>query len=278
MPRRSRLGRLAGEKFAAENIKRQREARGWSTAALAKAVTEAGCPISQTAVWRIENAEPRRKISVDELIAFAEVFSLTLSDLLSPNGGEPPLGLLRLYVNRLVDAAEWADVPRRRESVATIRMAAAMWEFPQAEREISEMLAEVTARLAGPGRGGSMLSRLSLRLDDRLTEFHQKGKSDRMLGPLEIIAYGQEVGMTKEEIKDFSEQWSVGETVSAWLDAGVVYFTHREEEFWAPVERLVIADGLISVSAECGDREKNWARGIANLHGFARIPWREPTE
>ena len=87
MPRITRAekaGDLDSEANLAERIGLERERRSWSTAELARRMTEAGCPTSQSAVWRIENGVPRRKISVDELLAVSKVFGQALEDLVKP--------------------------------------------------------------------------------------------------------------------------------------------------------------------------------------------------
>jgi transcriptional regulator with XRE-family HTH domain len=84
MPKRT-PGVLETEENVAAHVQREREARGWSTAELAKRMTRAGCPMNQSAVWRIESGEPRRRITVEELLGFARVFRLSIDDLLSPD-------------------------------------------------------------------------------------------------------------------------------------------------------------------------------------------------
>jgi transcriptional regulator with XRE-family HTH domain len=72
------------EENAAERVQLERERRGWSTGELAKRMTEAGYPINQSSVWRIESGEPRRRINLNEAIGFAKVFDLSLEDFLGP--------------------------------------------------------------------------------------------------------------------------------------------------------------------------------------------------
>ncbi|MFI9270223.1 helix-turn-helix transcriptional regulator [Kitasatospora sp. NPDC052896] len=72
------------EENAAERVRLERELLGWSTGELAKRMTEAGYPINQSSVWRIESGEPRRRINLDEAIGFAKVFNLPLEDFLGP--------------------------------------------------------------------------------------------------------------------------------------------------------------------------------------------------
>lgn len=75
---------LWSEDNLAERVRLEREARGWSTGALAERMTKAGYPMNQSAIWRIESGTPRRRINLDEAIGFAEVFATSLEDLLSP--------------------------------------------------------------------------------------------------------------------------------------------------------------------------------------------------
>jgi len=69
--------------MASRRIRYERERRGWSTAELARRVTEAGYRINQSSVWAIESGEPRRKISLGEAVAFANVFDLDLDELMT---------------------------------------------------------------------------------------------------------------------------------------------------------------------------------------------------
>jgi transcriptional regulator with XRE-family HTH domain len=75
---------LSSEDALARRVAHERERRGWSPAQLAKAMTDAGQPMNQSSIWKIENARPRRKITVDEAVTFARVFDMTLEQLLVP--------------------------------------------------------------------------------------------------------------------------------------------------------------------------------------------------
>lgn len=44
-------------------------------------MTDAGCPIQGSAIYKIEKADPPRRITVDELVAFATVFETSAVDL-----------------------------------------------------------------------------------------------------------------------------------------------------------------------------------------------------
>jgi len=75
---------LASEDALARRITYEREQRSWSPGGLANLMTKAGCPIGQSAIWKIENGNPRRKITVDELLTFAKVFEVEVTNLLLP--------------------------------------------------------------------------------------------------------------------------------------------------------------------------------------------------
>lgn len=82
--------------WAAARIRHERELRGWSTAELARRVTESGVPLRQQQVWQIESGEPPRKLSVGEAAAIANIFGLTIGDLLTPPEGLAMQNLMNL--------------------------------------------------------------------------------------------------------------------------------------------------------------------------------------
>ncbi|MDQ2782709.1 MAG: hypothetical protein M3Y26_09290 [Actinomycetota bacterium] len=63
-------------------------------------MTDAGCPMVGSAIFKIEKADPPRRIVVDELVTFAKVFGVTIQDLLLP-----PEVVASRELTRLV--AEW---------------------------------------------------------------------------------------------------------------------------------------------------------------------------
>lgn len=84
MARPNAMRSIEGESNLARRIRTERERRGWSYETLAKALSDSGCSINGSAIFRIEKGAPPRKITVDELIAFARVFETTVEDLLTP--------------------------------------------------------------------------------------------------------------------------------------------------------------------------------------------------
>lgn len=85
MPRINRARTIEAERNLARRIRMEREDRNWSPAQLAQHMTEAGCSISTSAIYKIEDSEKPRKITVDELVALADVFGVDdVRDLLKP--------------------------------------------------------------------------------------------------------------------------------------------------------------------------------------------------
>ena len=75
----------------------EREARGWSYDGLASRVTEAGCPIQGSAIYKIEKADPPRQITVDEMLGFSAAFEIPVMDLLRPREVVVSAKLSRLF-------------------------------------------------------------------------------------------------------------------------------------------------------------------------------------
>lgn len=86
MPRPNRDRTVLAEENLARRIAFEREARGWTYEGTAKRMTNIGCPIQPTAIYKIEKGQPRRRISVDELVAFAKVFDFDVEEMLLPVG------------------------------------------------------------------------------------------------------------------------------------------------------------------------------------------------
>jgi transcriptional regulator with XRE-family HTH domain len=84
MPRPN-IGRTINvEEHLARRIALERETRDWSYEELARQMTEAGCKIAGSAIFKIEKGTPRRRVTVDELVALGEVFKLPYNRLLIP--------------------------------------------------------------------------------------------------------------------------------------------------------------------------------------------------
>jgi transcriptional regulator with XRE-family HTH domain len=84
VPRPNPPRSLQSEENLARRIAYERDRRGWTYEGTAKRLTDVGCPIQGSAIYKIEKGKPRRRISVDELVAFADVFDVGAADLLMP--------------------------------------------------------------------------------------------------------------------------------------------------------------------------------------------------
>jgi len=84
MPRPNAHRNVLAEDHLAQRVAQEREARGMTYEGLAKRMTDAGCSINQSAIYKIEQGQPRRRITVDELVTFSQVFGLNLDELLLP--------------------------------------------------------------------------------------------------------------------------------------------------------------------------------------------------
>jgi len=82
MSRPNKQRSIGAETRLAERIAVERAARGWSLETLANAMSECGCSIDQSAIYKIEKGEPRRRITVDELVAFSDVWAIPVERLL----------------------------------------------------------------------------------------------------------------------------------------------------------------------------------------------------
>lgn len=82
MPRPNQPRSIGREQALARRIAHEREVRGWSNEGLASRMTKVGCSMAASAVYKIENLG--RRITVDELVAFSQVFETPIDNLLLP--------------------------------------------------------------------------------------------------------------------------------------------------------------------------------------------------
>lgn len=84
MPRPNPGRTLGVEDLVADRVAQYREQSGYGYESLAVRMREHGCAIHASALYKIEKGEPRRRITVDELVALAAVFDVSLDDLTKP--------------------------------------------------------------------------------------------------------------------------------------------------------------------------------------------------
>jgi transcriptional regulator with XRE-family HTH domain len=152
MPRPNPGRSLRTERDLARRISHERERLGMSYAGLAERMTRAGCPINQSALYKIEKGEPPRGISVSELVALSDVFGVPVQELLLPVDlvlTARTRELLSKWDEAVIDAREassraeeaWtqlrshlAEHPAAIERLEEVAGSWAEWHFPEAQR------------------------------------------------------------------------------------------------------------------------------------------------
>ena len=134
MPRPNKAREVYAEEHVAERIAAERDARGWTNDGLAKRMTDAGCAMTGSAIFKIEKGQPRRRITVDELVGFSRVFGMSVEQLLA----DPVLWNARRLVPLLEDyrrnEAERIEAMQRheeRERELRQEIQSAADEFPE---------------------------------------------------------------------------------------------------------------------------------------------------
>ena len=75
-------------------------------------MTDAGCPINPSSIWKIEKAE-RRRINLDEAYALARVLGISLDQLITPIGVVSEQEIARLLREAEDQANEFVDLFER---------------------------------------------------------------------------------------------------------------------------------------------------------------------
>lgn len=130
------------------NVARLRKARGWSTYVLAQKLSEAGRPIPQSGISRIESGI--RRVDVDDLTALAAVFGVSPSALLLPLSREGTFEVTGAGTVSADIAWDWMDGHRPLVIPAgddgTVRLEYMLWSRPR--RQDGEPLDEAARRWA----------------------------------------------------------------------------------------------------------------------------------
>ena len=156
MPKRNRPGDVFAERYLAQRIARERENRGWSYEGLASRMTQAGCPLNQSAIYKIERGDPPRRITVDELVAYSRVFGIPVDQLLL----DPELEAEQRVIDKLN---------------AVNALAAA---HAEAEANLIDAVEEVRGLVKGSKRAKAAM-------DEHLQEMSEPGDFYRVLRALE---------------------------------------------------------------------------------------------
>lgn len=101
-------GTAFAERFVAWHVEAHRERLGWSYRELAARMTRAGAPMNQSSIHKMLRQDPPRRITVNELVALAEVFDVPMQDLVKSVDRS-----LSEEANRLVESMYAAAKPYR---------------------------------------------------------------------------------------------------------------------------------------------------------------------
>lgn len=82
MPRLNPAHQTVHERIAARRVQHERTAQGWTVDEMADRLVRVGYPLGRTAIYKIESGA--RRISVDELMAFAKALGLDVGKLVMP--------------------------------------------------------------------------------------------------------------------------------------------------------------------------------------------------
>lgn len=105
------VNELGEERWLAQRIQDERKARGWSQAELSRQLREINHPLHQSAISKIEPADPdqkagrrrsttsgeRRSVTIDEAVGFSKVFGIPLGELLLPPDAVATASAARAY-------------------------------------------------------------------------------------------------------------------------------------------------------------------------------------
>jgi transcriptional regulator with XRE-family HTH domain len=145
MPRPNRQRDVFAEENLAARITIERERRRWTLESLAARMTAAGCPLPQSAIYKIEQGRPRRRIVVDELVAFSQVFGIPVESLLvDPAAGETPSEQLVKLLERLL-------IAHRARADAQVEVKRAREQMDAASLRLTERVERLRDFLAGGG-------------------------------------------------------------------------------------------------------------------------------
>lgn len=109
MPRTTKDRDPWGERYVAQRVAFERERREWTYEGLAKRMASAGCEMHASALYKIEKGDPPRRITVTELLAFAQVFEMPLAEIVAD-----PETYLPRRIFELVDRAARLDRKSKR--------------------------------------------------------------------------------------------------------------------------------------------------------------------
>ncbi len=147
MPRSTPNRTIGGDRTVAQRVAEEREARDWTYEVLSRRMEEAGCPIHISALHKLEKGHPPRRVTVDELVAFSNVFGVGVEELVVPSALRKDRRLRRL-VEAWWDAREAVAAARRGLLDAETALRAHLSKHPDSAGELERSLEQRAARYA----------------------------------------------------------------------------------------------------------------------------------
>lgn len=105
MPRPHQERTLFAERYLRERVALERERQGMTYESLAKRMTDVGCQIQPSALYKVEKGEPPRRVTVDELVALSIVFKIPMAELIIDPSLEIPSRAVDLWEKMNLQAA-----------------------------------------------------------------------------------------------------------------------------------------------------------------------------
>lgn len=141
---------IRAEEYLAQRVRIERLKRGWTPKQLAAELNRVDCPTVTSAIYKIEDGgDGRRRISVDELIAFSLVFKIGIEELLLPPEllvSQEAVSLLEQWAAERIAVREAA----RRRDATYLRLQEILAEKPDLEQVLRARLDELTEGEGAP--------------------------------------------------------------------------------------------------------------------------------
>jgi len=140
---------IGPELIVAQRIRQERQAREWSLDVLSRRLkSETGTAVTPSALSLVENG--KRRITLNEALAYAKVFGIELSDLLQQQPGDLRLQSALLAANTEL-AAGLRSMFRLHQAMTVVHAAVTNGGDPEAVAEDAPEIAAILADLQKAG-------------------------------------------------------------------------------------------------------------------------------
>lgn len=204
--------------------------------------------MSQSAVWRIESGEPRRKISVDELVAFGHVFGMTVEALLQPVTVSFPSDLIELHVNKWVDSFTQLQRIQIRTHLDLGQVVADAWNFPNADPLIRELITKRANHAKGMDRG--LETAYLKEYEKALARAKETEGGLSYIDVIPLVVARREEGKSDDEIEREADSWGLGDSAREALRDKAVHYSDPDFSGGVMLDWLEIRGGRLALKRE----------------------------